>query len=299
MLRRLAPWMLLATVVGLIAAALTLSRRDFSGRTPPPPPESPRDLEAVSIVERLDAPVPLDVPFTDDTGRAVTLADYFGRGRPVILNLVYYRCPGICNELLNSLTATLKEMDWTAGREFEIVTASIDPSEDHDLAASKKATYIAEYGRPSAAGGWHFLTGKKESIEALAAAVGFGYRYEEGTGLFTHAAGLIMCTPDGRAARYLTDVLFEPATVELSLVEASSGKVGTPVQHLLLRFCYVYDATQGRYVVAARRVMTIGGALILTATLAGLCVLWRREVKLRSERSGRGSRDTTLAGLQP
>lgn len=306
MLRRFGPWLLLVAVVGLMAAALTLSRRDFTGRTPLPEP--PPDLQDVSIIERLDAQLPLSVPFTDDTGRAVTLAEYFqGRDRAVVLNLVYYRCPGICNDLLNGLMATLQEMDWTAGVQFEIVTVSIDPAEDFDLAAGKKQTYLAEYARPAAAQGWHFLVGKKESIEALASAVGFGYRYEPGTGLYTHAAGLMICTPDGRVARYLTDVIFQAPTLELALVEASQGTIGTPVQHLLLRFCYVYDATQGRYVVAARKIMAIGGAVTLAVTLAGLGLLWRREIKRPRRPSGTpgtpgapaATHDTTLAGLHP
>ena len=251
----------------------------------------PPDADEVGIVERLNERVPLDVSFTDANGANVTLGEYFNNDRPVVLTLVYYNCPSLCNALLNSFTGTLKEIDWTAGEEFEIVTVSIDPSESPQLAAGKKSTYLEEYGRQEAAGGWHFLVGRQPEIERLAEAVGFGYRYEEGTGLYTHAAGLMILTPDGRLSRYLTDLIFEPETLRLALVEAAEGTIGTPVQRLLLRFCYTYDPSSGKYVVAARKVMAIGGGLTVIVTLLGLGLLWRRELKTRRSK-------TTLAGVR-
>ncbi len=251
----------------------------------------PPDADAVGIVERLDERVPLDVSFTDANGASVALGEYFNNDRPVVLTLVYYNCPSLCNALLNSFTGTLKEIDWTAGEEFEIVTVSIDPSESPELAAGKKRSYLRQYDRDAAAGGWHFLVGRKPEIERLAEAVGFGYRYEEGTGLYTHAAGLMILTPDGRLSRYLTDLIFEPETLRLALVEAAEGTIGTPVQRLLLRFCYTYDPSSGKYVVAARKVMAIGGGLTVIVTLFGLGLLWRRELKTRRPK-------TTLAGVR-
>ena len=251
----------------------------------------PPDADEVGIVERLNERVPLDVSFTDANGASVALGEYFNNDRPVVLTLVYYNCPSLCNALLNSFTGTLKEIDWTAGEEFEIVTVSIDPSESPQLAAGKKRTYLEEYGRQEASGGWHFLVGREPEIQRLAEAVGFGYRYEEGTGLYTHAAGLMILTPDGRLSRYLTDLIFEPETLRLALVEAAEGTIGTPVQRLLLRFCYTYDPTAGKYVVAARKVMAIGGGLTVLVTLFGLGLLWRRELKTRRSK-------TTLAGVR-
>ncbi len=251
----------------------------------------PPDADEVGIVERLNERVPLDVSFTDANGASVALGEYFNNDRPVVLTLVYYNCPSLCNALLNSFTGTLKEIDWTAGDEFEIVTVSIDPSESPQLAAGKKRNYLQEYDRQEASGGWHFLVGRQPEIERLAEAVGFGYRYEEGTGLYTHAAGLMILTPDGRLSRYLTDLIFEPETLRLALVEAAEGTIGTPVQRLLLRFCYTYDPTSGKYVVAARKVMAIGGGLTVLVTLFGLGLLWRRELKTRRPK-------TTLAGAR-
>ena len=251
---------------------------------------APPDADEVGIVERLNQQVPLDVRFTAENGASVTLGEYFNNDRPVVLTLVYYNCPSLCNALLNSFTGTLKEIDWTAGEEFEIVTVSIDPSETAQLAASKKRTYLEEYGRPEAAGGWHFLVGRQPEIQRLAEAVGFGFRYEEGTGLYTHAAGLMILTPDGRLSRYLTDLIFEPQTLRLALVEAAEGTIGTPVQRLLLRFCYTYDPSAGKYVVAARKVMAIGGGLTVLVVLFGLGLLWRRELKTRRPK-------TTMAGV--
>ncbi len=251
---------------------------------------APPDADEVGIVERLNQRVPLDVSFTAENGASVTLGEYFHNDRPVVLTLVYYNCPSLCNALLNSFTGTLKEIDWTAGEEFEIVTVSIDPSESPQLAAGKKREYLQEYGRPEAAGGWHFLVGRQPEIQRLAEAVGFGFRYEEGTGLYTHAAGLMILTPAGRLSRYRTDLIFEPQTLRLALVEAAEGTIGTPVQRLLLRFCYTYDPSAGKYVVAARKVMAIGGGLTVLVVLFGLGLLWRRELKTRR-------RETALTGV--
>lgn len=267
-----------ATVIG--AAGVLLAVAAAPGQVP----TDPTDTSGIGIVEKLNGQVPLELRFTDDTGRSVTLGDYFRGEKPVLLTLVYYTCPGICNALLNGFAYTLADMAWTAGDEFEIVTVSIDPTESYLLADGKKKSYIELYGREAAADGWHFLVGDQENITALAEAVGFGYRYEQGTGLYTHAATLMVCTPDGRMSRYLNDVIFEPTTLQLALTEASQGTIGTPVARFLLRWCYTYDPTTGAYVMAARKVMTIVGGVTLILTVAGLGLLWRRE--LRTKRDG-------------
>ncbi len=239
-------------------------------------PTDPADTSGIGIFENLDTQIPMDLVFTDEHENTVTLGDYFDGDKPVVLTLVYYTCPGICNALLNGFAGTLADMKWTAGDEFEIVTVSIDPTESPALAEGKKQAHIKLYGRQQAADGWHFLVGEQANIEALAEAVGFGYRYEEGTGLYTHAASLMICTPDGRLSRYLTDVVFEPATLQLALTEAADGTIGTPIERFLLRWCYTYDATSGTYVMAARKVMTIGGGVTVLLTVVGLGLLWRR-----------------------
>ncbi|MHC4416163.1 MAG: SCO family protein [Planctomycetota bacterium] len=257
-----------------------------------PAPDAPPDPEGVGIFERLDEQVPLDLTFTDEKGQTVRLGASFKGGKPVVLTLVYYTCPNICNALLNGLTQTLSELEWSAGDQFRIVTVSIDPSESHELAQAKKRTYLSFYGRETTPDGWRFLVGEQENIKTLADAVGFGYRYEPRTGLFTHAASVMICTPDGRLSRYLNDVMFEPRTLELALTEASRGAIGSPVERLLLKWCYTYDPGAGKYVIAARKVMAIGGGLMVLVTLAGLGVLWRRELKARRH-------DTALAGPSP
>ncbi len=242
-------------------------------------PEDPTDVTDIGIFEQLNGQVPLELQFTDDTGRTVKLGEYFDGDKPVLLTLVYYTCPGICNALLNGFADTLTRMQWSAGDQFEIVTVSIDPTESYELAEGKKESYLSLYERPTAAEGWHFLVGEQPQIEALTKAVGFGYRYEDGTGLYTHAASLMICTPDGRMSRYLNDVVFEPVTVQLALTEAAQGTIGTPVERFLLNWCYTYDPTSGTYVVAARKVMTIGGGVTLLVTVLGLGLLWRRELR--------------------
>jgi protein SCO1/2 len=241
----------------------------------------PRDLEGIGISEHPGARLPLDLEFTDEDGKPVRLSQYFPGTRPVILTLGYYRCPMLCTLVLNSLVDGIRNLPWTPGREFEIVTVSIDPLETPTLARLKKQNYLEEYARPGAAEGWHFLTGREENIKKLADAVGFGYRYVEERQQYAHPAAIFVVTPDGRMAKYLYGVVYQPKTVRLALTEAGQGKVGTTADQLLL-YCFHYDAQEGRYVLAATNIMRFGGAT--TSLVVGLWLVtsWRRGVRKKA-----------------
>lgn len=243
---------------------------------------APSELEGVGVDERLDEAIPLDLEFADESGETVRLGDYFDGERPVILTLNYYECPMLCTLELNGLAEALRGMDWVPGREFEIVTVSIDPRETPALARDKKATYLKAYGRPEAAEGWHFLTGREQSIRALADAVGFRYSYIEQQGQWAHAAVLFLATPDGRLSRYLYGVQFDPKTLRLSLVEASRGGIGSTLDRLIL-YCYHYDSEAGTYAPQALRIMQLGGLATVVVLGGLLLVFWRREASRRGK----------------
>jgi protein SCO1 len=244
----------------------------------------PKQLEGVGITEHPGAQVPLDLEFVAEDGKPVRLGSYFDGKKPVILNLGYYRCPMLCGLVLSGLLQGLKETAWSVGREFDVVTVSIDPLETPTLARLKKESYLAEYGRPGAAAGWHFLTGREESIRKLADAVGFGYRYVPERGEYAHAAVLFMATPDGHIARYLYGVLYAAGTLRMALTEAGQGKVGTTADRILLT-CFHYDAEQGRYVVAAMTLMRTGGGVTVLVVGGWLLARWRRDARKPRERS--------------
>jgi protein SCO1/2 len=267
---------------GLLVAGTALAQ---------PGQDAPADTEGIGITEHLGERLPLDLPLTDESGAPVTLGDFFNDDKPVLFTLVYYRCPAICNALLNGLVYTLNDMEMTAGKEFRIVVVSFDPTETAELADAKKKNYLSNYERDRATidKGWRFLVGEQSSTEALAEAAGFQYRYEPRTGLYTHAASLMVCTPDGRLSRYINDVAFEPDTLRLALTEAAEGTIGRPVDKFLLKWCYVYDPGAGKYVVAARKMMMIGGALMLLLTFGGLGVLWRVEAKRHRRQEAAGT----------
>lgn len=205
----------------------------------------PAPVKRVGFDQNLNAQIPLDLPFRDETGRAVTLRDYF-KSKPVMLALVYYECPMLCTVVLNGITRSLKMVPFTPGRDFEIVLVSINPRETPELAQTKKATYVSEYGRPDSASGWHFLTGKESSIKPLADAVGFRYAWDEELQQYAHAAGMMVATHEGRLARYYYGVEFIPQDVKFGLMEASQNRIGSPVDKVLL-YCYHYDAATGKY----------------------------------------------------
>jgi len=244
----------------------------------------PPALEGVGIEERPGVSLPLEATFVDDAGKTVALGEYFGKGRPVVLVLHYSRCPMLCTLVLNGLVEALREVPFAPGRDYEIVTVSLDPTESTALARQKKQTYVAAFERPGASSSWHFLTGREEEIRKLAGALGFGYRYLADRGEYAHPAAIFVATADGRLSRTLYGVRFEPTTVRLALVEAGEGKVGTSVDRILL-YCYHYDPSTGRYAPAALKIMRVAGAGTVLALGVLLGTLWLREARRRRRRS--------------
>lgn len=238
--------------------------------------KTPQGLEGVGIDEHLDEALPLDLTFTDENGDTVALGAFFRQGRPVALSLVYFDCPMLCNVFLDGFTASLQELEWTPGQEFEVVTVSIDPEDDAAGASAKRAHYVEQLDRPEAAKGWHFLTGSQENITALAKAVGFRYQFDPAAGEFHHVTALFLATPEGRLSRYLYGVVFDPKTLRLSLVEASDGRIGTATDQLLL-FCFAYDHTEGRYGPAAMNLMRAFGAVCVIVLGVFIAMNIRRE----------------------
>jgi protein SCO1/2 len=236
----------------------------------------PRALRDIGFDQRLGERVPGELAFRDDAGREVRLGDYLAGGKPVVLSLNYYACPMLCTVTLNGLAGAMKAISMDAGREFQVLTVSFDATETPALAAEKKKQYVERYGRPTAAAGWHFLTGDQASIDALTKAVGFRYAWDAETRQWAHPAGIIVLTPDGRIARYLYGIEYAPRDLRLALVEAASGRIGNVVDQAIL-FCYKYDPTTGRYGAAIMRVVRTGGVVTVIALATFILAMLRRE----------------------
>jgi len=264
----------LSTVVlAVMLLAASAASQMNNGIMAPPANTRPPRLENVGIEQHLDAQVPPDLTFRDDTGKAVKLGDYFGR-KPLILNLVYYKCTMLCGEALAGLASAMRLVKFDVGNEFDVVTVSFDPRETPDMAAAKKKDYVGRYGRANAAAGWHFLTGQPASINALTKAVGFQYQYDAKSNQFAHATAIMVLTPEGRISRYFYGVDFPPKDLRMGLVEASQGKIGNAVDAVLL-YCYHYNPETGKYGAMVANILRLaGGATILL--LGGLLlILWR------------------------
>lgn len=234
-------------------------------------------FEGIGFDQNPGAPVPQDLVFLDESGSEVRLGDFLGR-RPVILSLAYYRCPMLCTLVLNGLASSMRGLGLEAGADFTVVTVSIDPRETPQLAEATRRSYLKEYGRPDALHAWRFLTGRQESIAALAAAAGFRYAWDATTEQYAHPSGIIVLTPDGRISRYLLGVEYAPRDLRLALVEASEGRIGTVVDRLLL-LCYRYDPATGRYGAAALGLMRAGGVITMLAMAAFVVVMLRRDAR--------------------
>ena len=248
---------------------------------PRPTGKSDEVLKQVGIEQRLNNQVPLDLAFRDESGRVVKLGDYFKNGKPVVITLVYYECPMLCNQVLNGVVGTLGAMTFTPGKEFEMVTVSFDPREGPELAAAKKEAYLKRYRRENAGLGWHFLTGDKASIDALSESVGFRYVWDDDSKQFAHASAIMVATPTGRLSHYFYGIDYSPKDLRLALVEASEGKVGSPVDALLL-YCYHYDPATGRFSLVMG-VMRAAGVLTVFGLAALLYYLTKRARRREEE----------------
>lgn len=259
----------------LLASLLLLSSLHAQGLNASNQPDI---LKKIGIDQRLGEQAPLDLEFYDEAGNTVLLQQYFGE-KPVILALVYYNCPMLCNLVLNGLTKNLKPLSFSAGEEFDIISLSFDHRETPALAAEKKKNYLKDYDRASAASGWHFLTGDSVNISRLAEAVGFRYQYDPVTKEYAHAGGIMVLTPQGKLARYFYGVDYPSRDLRLSLVEASENKIGSPVDQLLL-YCYHYDPRTGKYGLVIMNVLRLAGIATVLLLVAFVIVMLRRDRKL-------------------
>src|ERR1039457_6086612 len=282
----------------LLAPTLVAQVSSYGDKeTGPVNDKPPAILHGVGIAQNLNQKLPLDLTFTDDAGKQVQLASYFGK-RPAILALVYYQCPMLCSEELNGLTGALQMVNFVAGRDFDVIVVSIDPAEGTDLAAAKKRTYLKRYGHPETAAGWHMMTGTQENIDAITKAVGFGYVKIPGPDgkltQFAHASAIQIVTPEGKLAQYYMGVEYSPKDLRLGLVEASANRIGSPVDNILT-YCYHYDPKTNKHSLIVARVVQLGG-LVTVFSLGGfMLAMFRRDARQDSQ-AGKG---TGTAGTGP
>jgi len=270
----------LATAIALFAALLAAAAPVRAQGLAPddagdPATAKPGLLKKIGIDQRLHQQVPLDLVFTDETGRDAPLGEFFGK-RPVILALVYYECPMLCTQVLNGVVSALSVLTFDVGREYEVVAVSINPKETPGLAAQKKQAYLDRYKRPQTAAGWHFLTGKEENIQRLAAAVGFRYAYDEEIQQYAHGAGIEVLTPRGIVSKYFYGIEYSARDIKFGLIEASEERIGTAIDSALL-LCYHYDPATGKYGASAIAAVRIGAVATVLAFLSFLFVSLRKE----------------------
>ncbi len=237
----------------------------------------PAIFQRVGIDQKMGAQIPIDRPFFDESGQTVTLQRYLGK--PVVLALVYYQCPSLCNMVLNGVLRTLKSIQLTAGDEFDVVAVSFDPRETSEMAASKKASYVKGYDRPGADRGWHFLTGAEASSKSLADSVGFHYAFDAVTNQYAHGSAIVLLTPEGKVSRYFYGIDYPARDVRLGLVEASNRRVGSPIDQVML-YCYHYDPANGKYGLVIMNVIRLAALATVAALATFMIVMLRRDFKV-------------------
>jgi protein SCO1 len=265
----------IATLSLLLLAASGMRAQTVPSNTGQSSTVMPAQLQNVGFEPQLNAQIPLDLAFTDETGSHVQLGDYF-KQKPVVLAFVYYGCPMLCNQVEQGVVGALRMLSFTPGRDYEVVFVSFDPRESADMAAQKKLSALKHFGKPETAAGWHFLTGTKESIAAATKAANFRYTFDAKANLFAHASGIMLLTPDGRISRYFYGVEYPGRDMRLGLVDASAGKIGNPIDHVLL-FCYQYDPTLATYSASILKIVRLGGVLTILMIGGGILVFRRRD----------------------
>lgn len=273
-----------------LALCLALAGPAAAQRQPSMPRSEAQDriLKEVRLDQKLKAQVPLDLVFTDETGRPRPLSDFFEK-KPVMLVLIQYRCTMLCSEQMNVLLESLKQMRFSPGDQFTLLIATIDPREEHHLASEKKKHYLDAYGRGQAAAGWHWLTGDEASIRRLADAVGFRYVYDAHTDQYAHPDGVIILTPEGKVARYFMQLEYPARDLQFGLMEAANRRIGSPIDAFAL-WCYHYNPVTGKYGLAVMKLVRMGALATLLALLAGIVLMRGRERRgiapARPERAG-------------
>ena len=256
-------------------AALSLAPRSASAG--PDDPVVPNELKHVLVNEHLDAQVPLDLQFRDHTGKPVRLSQYFDGKRPVVLTFAYHSCPVLCSMVLNAVADGLRGVKGTVGVDFDVVTISIDPKDTLEKTAAKRASILAQYKRPEAENGWHFLVGDETNIKRATDSVGYEYSYDAEQQQYAHPAVIMLLKPDGKVSRYLYCIEYSPTDLKLGLLEAGQGKSSISAVDKVMLYCYRYDPKDGKYVVVATRVMQVGGGATALVLGSFLALLWIRE----------------------
>jgi protein SCO1/2 len=235
----------------------------------------PKDLENIGFADVTGKKLNLEISFFDEKGNAVNLKDYFGKGKPILLSPVYFKCPTLCNYHMNGVMKALKGLDWSAGKEFQYIAVSIDPSENKDVSFPKKTAYLKEYGRIGAENGFHLLTGTSESISMLLNQLEFRYRWDEEAKQYIHASGIYVLTPNGEVSRIFQGIQFDERDLKLAFTEASEGKIGSFVDKFAL-FCFQFDPRKNKYTIYAYRIMQMGAGVTLLVLASFLFINWRK-----------------------
>jgi len=241
----------------------------------------PPQFKDVTFAQRLGQKLPLDVRFTDETGRSVALGEYFG-SRPVVLAFVYYQCPMLCIQVMNGISSALKVLPFTPGKDFDIVLVSFDPRDTPEAANAKKRAHLDHWAVRETSNGWHFLTGSEASIRQVTSAAGFTYQWDTETNQFAHVSGLLVATHDGTLSRYFYGVEYSPRDLRLALIDSGNGKIGSVVDELLL-YCFQYDPSHGRYGPVFMNIMRLGGVLTVCFIGGFILLMRRREVRSAAE----------------
>ncbi len=260
----------------LKAVSIMISVFLFAGAAEAQLNQKPAILEDIGVDEKLGDQIPLDAEFTNSEGEIVTIAELMIDGKPVLLNPLYYDCPMLCNLVVEGVYNVVEELQWSPGKDYTIISYSIDPDENYRLAAESKNRYMNELNRAGSEDGWHFLTGSEEQIRKLSEATGFRYMKDERIGEYIHPAAIMFLSPEGVITRYLYGTRFSEFDLRNALYESADGQIGSTIERAVL-YCFTYDPASESYVPVAMNIMKLGGLATMIILGIFLGLFWRKE----------------------
>ena len=259
----------------------------------------PQAVQGLDVDEHVGLPLPMELQFTTSEGKLVQIGDYFKSNKPAVIAMVYYKCPVVCDVVMQKMTESFNGLDFTVGKDFQCLLFSFDSTETPADAVSAKNGHLSAYKRertPEVDAGWQFHTADTESARQLADALGFKYR-RLANGQFGHPAAIYIITPEGRISRYFYGFDYPSRDMKLALIDATNGKLVKTLGDRIMSFCYMFDPNTGKYTLMAMRVMQISGVISVTcvAALVGALFVGER-VRRKLGLAGRNEPQPPAAG---
>ncbi len=168
------------------------------------------------ILEKTGQILPSDIYITNEDSVQVKFGDLIDR--PTLLSFVYYKCPGLCTPVMNGIAEVIRKSDLKIGKDYQVITISVNQDETPMLAKAKKAAYMSSLNNPEARKYWKFFVADSNAIKILTDAAGWEFKRTGND--FAHSAATILVTPKRMISQYFYGTFILPMHFHLAVNDA-------------------------------------------------------------------------------